>query len=597
MKRFLVAATTMGLIVGPAFASAAQPVVATWSTTVTVATPGVGVELNDPGVAVSSDGKRQSVVWARTTGSEYRIQFTASADRGATWTAPFDIESSSEVLRNPSVVTSQDGQRTTVGYVGYAGGIRETRIRQFNGSAWGAMKRLSADGVNVAEFPRLAATPSGSRVLVAWSETAGGLKAAVVDDGVPVSTPISSSVSQEDYAPVISADGATLALVWSSGSGEILARTSTDGAATWGTTKTLMTSATEELRNLAASISADGSRIVATWQQGDSIRASYTSDNGQTWSDPAVLGQQAGFSVGQITGSDSGDRFAVAWTAANAKGNRSVQVARTSDGGLTWARTEVSPVDVNADIPLLASSTNGRRLTVTWVQPYGTERAFVAANSADAGQSWSSPTTVEAVLGEYGSITSAANGDPTLVFQTAIGTIAAASAAVTTVPGPPQAVAASGTTISWTPPVDDGGAAVTEYTVSAGSATCSTSGLACALTLPPGSYAVTVTARNAIGTGPASAPITVSIPAPAPTPKTQVVKKPPSKLKKGKKAKLAAKTSAGAKIAWKSTTKKKCAVKKGKVVAKKKGKCKLSAKAPAVSGYAAVSKKFVVKIR
>lgn len=40
-----------------------------------------------------------------------------------------------------------------------------------------------------------------------------------------------------------------------------------------------------------------------------------------------------------------------------------------------------------------------------------------------------------------------------------------------------------------------------------------------------------------------------------------MVKKPPGKLKKGKTAGLAAKTSAGVKIAWKSTTKKKCAVK------------------------------------
>ena len=600
IKRVFVAGATMSLVLGTTVATAAQPVLATWTPAVTIATPAGAQELNDPGVAVSSDGQQQSVVWIRKAPSDNRIQYATSADRGATWAAPMDVDSSSEVLSHPSVVTSQDGQHTTVAYVGNVGSMHETRIRQLHGSAWGEVTKLSADGVDVDGYPLLTMNSSGSRVLVTWSEASGALKAAVVDDGVAVTRSISPSVDDLEYAyaPVISADGTTLAVVWSSGSGSILARTSTDGGVTWGTAKTLVTTASEQLQKLAASISADGSRIVATWQQDNSIKAAYTSDKGQTWSVPATLGQQSGFSVGQITGSDSGTRFAVAWTNSNARGNSAVQVARTGDGGVTWSRAEASPVDVDANIPLLAASSDGRRLTVTWVQQDGTALAFVAANSADAGDSWSVPTTVEPALGEYGSTTSAASGDPTLVFQTATGSLAAASATLTTVPGPPQAVTSNGATISWSPPVEDGGAPVVDYTVSAGSSTCSTSGLSCALTLSPGTYAVTVAARNVIGNGLASAPITVTIPAPpTPTPKTQTAKKPPSKLKKGKKAKLAPKTSAGAKITWKSLTTKKCVVKKGKVVAKNKGKCKLSAKAPAVTGYSAWNKRYVVRVR
>ncbi len=89
---------------------------------------------------------------------------------------------------------------------------------------------------------------------------------------------------------------------------------------------------------------------------------------------------------------------------------------------------------------------------------------------------------------------------------------------------------------------------------------------------------------------------------PTPQPPTaqaaaQSLKKPPAKLKKGKKAKLAKKTKQGAKVTWKTSTKKVCTVKKNVVTAKKKGTCKLSAKAPARTGFTAFSKRYTIKIR
>ncbi len=87
-------------------------------------------------------------------------------------------------------------------------------------------------------------------------------------------------------------------------------------------------------------------------------------------------------------------------------------------------------------------------------------------------------------------------------------------------------------------------------------------------------------------------------PTPQPTPPTaQSLKKPPAKVKKGKKAKLAKKTTQGAKVTWKTSTKKVCTVKKYKVTAKKKGTCKLSAKAPARPGFTAFSKRYTIRIR
>jgi hypothetical protein len=227
---------------------------------------------------------------------------------------------------------------------------------------------------------------------------------------------------------------------------------------------------------------------------------------------------------------------------------------------------------------------------------------MAAASSADAGATWSSALASTSSSGF--SIAAAENGDPSLAFEV-VNDIKVMSGVLAMTPGTPASVTAVPTqtdaTVSWSA-ADDGGSPITGYTATTSPGGRSCSGTAsCVITglTPDTEYGITVTARNAVGEGPASTPITVRTQAspPPPAPRAQTVKRPPAKLKKGKRARLAATSNAGQRVAWRSTTKKRCAVTKGRLVAKKKGVCRLSAKAPAVAGFEALSQRFVVRIR
>ncbi len=172
------------------------------------------------------------------------------------------------------------------------------------------------------------------------------------------------------------------------------------------------------------------------------------------------------------------------------------------------------------------------------------------------------------------------------------------------VPGAPFAPSAvpgnQDASVSWSP-ADNGGAAITKYTVTSapGGATCTTSGTTCTVSgLTNGTaYTFSVVATNVVGDGPPSTTAAVT-----PTSQAQTAKvKTPKKIKpKGKTVllKKAVKTNAGqkakAKVKVKPKGKKYAKVKitkSGKVTIQTKGKKKLKVtltlKAPATDRYKA----------
>jgi len=219
----------------------------------------------------------------------------------------------------------------------------------------------------------------------------------------------------------------------------------------------------------------------------------------------------------------------VTWTLPNTDGTAGQVLITNGSGVLSWATPTLTPsAPTNNTLPVVSGTpTVGETLSSTsgtwsgYPSPTFAYQWVRGASTNISGATSSSYQLTDADL--------AATVKCTVTATNIAGSASATSAATSTIAaGPPQAptgvTASPGNaqaTVSFTAPAITGGSAITSYTVTCVQNGFTASGSASPLTvtgLTNGtSYTFTVTATNAIGTGPAGGPSSAVVPANTPT--------------------------------------------------------------------------------
>jgi subtilisin family serine protease len=197
--------------------------------------------------------------------------------------------------------------------------------------------------------------------------------------------------------------------------------------------------------------------------------------------------------------------------ALNTAGTSNAEVSGLFLGGAS------GPPASSPGAPTLTTATpaNGQ-VSLTWTAPASDGGSAITAYTATASPGGATCATSGATGCTVAGLTNGTSYSFSVTATNAVGTGPASntlSATPRTVPGPPTLDSATPgdgqVAIAWSAPASNGGSVITGYTVTAspGGATCSTPGaLSCSVTgLTNGTgYSFTVTATNAVGTGPAS---------------------------------------------------------------------------------------------
>jgi hypothetical protein len=213
-----------------------------------------------------------------------------------------------------------------------------------------------------------------------------------------------------------------------------------------------------------------------------------------------------------VTGLTNGTQYRFTVTATNSVGT----------GPASAQSNPVTPTGPPGPPTGVTATAGNGEATVSWTAPSSNGGSPITGYTVTSSTGAKSCSTTTATTCTITGLTNGTSYTFTVTAANSAGTgpASAASAAVTpeapaTAPGAPTDVQASAgdgqATVTWTPPANNGGKAITGYTVisSPGNRQCTTTGAtSCTITgLTDGtSYTFTVTASNPAGTGPASAP-------------------------------------------------------------------------------------------
>jgi hypothetical protein len=236
---FTLALAAATLVVAPVALAGTQ----TWEPVRTVANGGRPAAGSAIATTESSTQRYLHATWRRDAG---KVQFARSSNGGATWSAPFLINDSSEVLGEPRVAASGNDvwvafvRRYTDPDTGSPGRAIVVRHNDGHGSAsaWGPRVRLTTKDGNV-RAPSIAV--AGSSVYLAFSDLRTDTTRVLYshnNGGTWTSITVGTGY-EEDFegvpvqVPMIAAAGENVVVAWLAAGNVATARVSTDGGDHW----------------------------------------------------------------------------------------------------------------------------------------------------------------------------------------------------------------------------------------------------------------------------------------------------------------------------------------------------------------------------
>ncbi len=380
---------------------------------------------NGFGQQVTTDGTTTTAVWVRNDnsfdGPADRIQTASSSDGGATWGSPVTLSAPLFSAANPQVTT--DGASITAVWQRWNGvkTIIEVSSSADAGATWSAPQELSPAGGGSAGYPQV--VTDGARITAVWVWFDNSYNrtqaSSSTDGGVTWSSAVSlPGIGQDAFFPQVVTNGTTITALWRFG-GALLGASSADGGATW-TGDIFVSDGQSVDTSFNPQLATDGTTVTATWVAFDGsnnrVKSSSSADGGLTWSTPVYLSGGGEDAESPDVAAEFG-ATTVSWLRPLGGGANRVQVASTTDGGLTWSTPQTISAGVQLSVvPQVAS--NGQSITVTWSQVEDAVYRVKASSSIDDGGTWSTPATLsEAGDNAYGPQV-AADGRTTAVVWT-----------------------------------------------------------------------------------------------------------------------------------------------------------------------------------
>jgi len=255
-------------------------------------------ESRSPAIAIDSSGTI-NIVWTDRRSGNGEIYHRASTDGGVTWTTPKRLTWTSGSSVVPSITIDADDMIHVV-WADYTPGVTDIFYKRSTtpgGTAWNSAKRLSWTS-DYSEVPAIAAI-SSSGILVVWA----------------------------DYTP-------------DHVSPDLYIKRSTDGGATWTTSKRMTWTSGYSFNPAMAIDSSDIIHLV--WSDWGELKPGIyhksSQDGGSAWSAIENVTLRSG--AFPSIAIDSNSHIHLAWDELTEKSRRDIFYQKSTDGGSTWTTFE-----------------------------------------------------------------------------------------------------------------------------------------------------------------------------------------------------------------------------------------------------------------